>query len=120
MALKKVATNEEIKAPVDCAYAGCRYNATVRILTNTGWANMCKHHHELWHLAQAKTYSAGLGLKTIKELRFFCLNHVEKVGKGKMHGAFKAAFERHKPVRMQIRERVPGEDDEPIIEEQTA
>lgn len=116
MALKKVATNEEIKAPIDCAYAGCQRNAVTHVLTKTGWANMCRHHYDAYHLQEARAYSAGLGLKTLFELRLYCKNAPQKIMKGGMHGEFKKQFEANRPERLRVRERVPGEDDEPITE----
>lgn len=93
-----------------CAYAACPKDAAVKILTKTGWANVCKDHYGAYHLAASKAYTAERGLKVVGDMRHWIKDR--DVGKGKMHGAFKEAFEANKPMR--LRERVPGEDDEPL------
>lgn len=96
---------------VDCAYE-CKNDATVRLMTKTGWANMCQRHHDMYHLAAAKAYTAELGLTTPAEMARW--NKTHEFGKGRMHGEFLRRFEGNKPARLRIRERVPGEDDEQL------
>ncbi len=104
----------KVREPVDCAYAGCRNDAILRVQTPTGWANMCKHHDDLYTLGKAKEYTAQHGLKVVGDMRHWIKGR--EIGKGQMHGAFKEAFERNKPGRLSVRERVPGEDDEEVRE----
>lgn len=92
--------------PKPCCYEGCPRDATVKIETKTGWADMCKGHHEAYTLAQAKAYTAGLGLKTQLDLRRFCKTN--EMGKGRMHGAFLKAYKGSAPMI----DRQPGQDDE--------
>lgn len=111
------AMTDEVRVTVDCAYAGCQRGAITRVLTKTGWANMCQQHYEAWHTSDAKQYTAGLGLKTRQDLIQFCREKRDQIGRGQMHGEFKKQFEAKPPVRVQMLNRVPGEDDEPIAAE---
>lgn len=103
---------EKQRVFVPCAYDGCSRDALVKILTKSGMTNMCPGHLETYSLATAKKHTAAIGLKTRQDLIDFCRTH--EFGKGQMHGEFKRQFQGNKPLRM--RERVPGEDDEPVLE----
>jgi hypothetical protein len=61
--------------------------------------------------AEARAYTAAQGLRTRQQLIDYCRAHRADIGKGKMHGEFLRRFQANKPVRLQIRERVPGEDE---------
>jgi hypothetical protein len=67
--------------PVACAHDGCSSNATLRLRTATGWANLCRGHAERHWGRVAEDFCVFiLGLKTLEEKKEYCLRGMAEVG----------------------------------------
>lgn len=106
---------------------GCNVGAKVNVKTPTGYANLCMGHYDSKALSDAKAWLADRGLETMAEQRSFWRKQVEilKAGQTDYRGwqrnpkseiAQKFVDEINAGRRLPVRERVPGEDDEPIEE----
>lgn len=111
----------------ECAHMGCNVGAKVNVKTPTGYANLCMGHYDSKALSDAKAWLADRGLETMAEQRSFWRKQVEilKAGQTDYRGwqrnpkseiAQKFVDEINAGRRLPVRERVPGEDDEPIEE----
>ena len=99
---------EKARISVECAYGGCPHDATIRLQTPTGWANVCNGHYHMRISADAHAFTKAHGLQTVDQMRAFIKG--KNIGaRGKMHGDFLNAHLRNKPA-----EREPGQDDEEL------
>lgn len=59
------------RVPVQCAYDGCTTDATIRVMTVTGWANLCRSHYDAHHGRMARSWCAERGLGTVSQMRAY-------------------------------------------------
>ena len=120
---KEQAVSERSVSFVDCAHFGCDSAAKVNVKTATGFANLCMAHYDAHHLERAKSVLAGLGIETKDEQKSFWRNQVEILRGGNTNyrgwqrqPKSEKAREFIDEIRAQkpVRDRVPGEDDEPL------
>lgn len=109
---------------IDCAHANCMSPAICRVKRKQGWANLCDFHYANDNLDESRAYCEKHGLNTIEKK----IAHIKAMLKkpkdfrGWMN-APKSQLARDYADKVlgrgSVRERVPGEDDEPIEEEIT-
>ncbi len=68
------------RVPVQCAYHDCPDDATIRIRTPTGWADLCRGHYVAHHQRIADAYCANAGLNTLEQKRWFCRQGMAAIG----------------------------------------
>lgn len=66
---------------VSCAHMACSYRADVSLKTPTGWANLCRRHYDEKMGAEARAYTASLGLKSREDCIAYVRSHKDKIGK---------------------------------------
>lgn len=102
----------------DCAHAP-QHLADFRRIVNGRWLWLCKAHSEFHAVQEAKAYCAERGLLTTDQMREWIKKHPPM--RGRMHGPFldryRADSERAERRTTFVRDRIPGEDDEPLMEE---
>lgn len=76
MAAKKTIVHSEPQY-VQCAFAGCGTNATLRVKTKTGWANVCLDHDKELVQKRADIYCAERGLDTPAKQRAWVLKNLK-------------------------------------------
>lgn len=108
---------------IDCAHANCMSPAICKVKRKEGWANLCDFHYANDNLDESREYCAKHGLNTVEKK----IAHIKAMlnkpkdyrawmvkPKSRLAREFADKFLNRSPVR----ERVPGEDDEPIVEEE--
>lgn len=81
---KKRRSGEKSLAPrvhIPCAHYDCIVDATIRVKTPTGMANLCPGHYTEHWRRQAADYVASIGLKTTTEKRAWCLEKLRGIGR---------------------------------------
>lgn len=68
------------RVPVQCAHYDCPDDATIRVRTATGWANLCRGHYDLHWQREADAFCKAAGLNTIEQKRWFCMNGMASIG----------------------------------------
>lgn len=68
------------RVPVQCAYDACPDDATIRIKTSTGLANLCRGHYDAHWQREADAYCKSAGFNTIEQKRWFCTNGMAAIG----------------------------------------
>lgn len=108
---------------IDCAHQGCMSHAICKVKRKQGWANLCDFHYANDNLDESREYCAKNGLNTTEKK----IAHIKAMlNKPKDYRAWmnvpksRIAQEFADKIagRVAVRERVPGEDDEPIVEEE--
>ena len=104
---------------IDCAYASCMSPARCRVKRKQGWANLCDFHYANDNADSSYDYCAKHGLTTIEKK----IAHTKTMltAQKDYRGWMKAPksdlaqeFADKILGRVFVRERVPGEDDEPM------
>ena len=104
---------------IDCAYASCMSPARCRVKRKQGWANLCDFHYANDNADSSYNYCAKHGLTTIEKK----IAHTKSMltAQKDYRGWMKAPksdlaqeFADKILGRVFVRERVPGEDDEPM------
>lgn len=104
---------------IDCAYASCMSPARCRVKRKQGWANLCDFHYANDNADSSYNYCARHGLTTIEKK----IAHTKSMltAQKDYRGWMKAPksdlaqeFADKILGRVFVRERVPGEDDEPM------
>ena len=104
---------------IDCAYASCMSPARCRVKRKQGWANLCDFHYANDNADSSYNYCAKHGLTTIEKK----IAHTKEMltAQKDYRGWMKAPksdlaqeFADKILGRVFVRERVPGEDDEPM------
>ena len=108
---------------IDCAHQGCMSHAICKVKRKQGWANLCDFHYANDNLDESREYCAKNGLNTTEKK----IAHIKvMLNKPKDYRAWMVKpksriaqeFADKIAGRVAVRERVPGEDDEPIVEEE--
>jgi hypothetical protein len=68
------------RVPVQCAHDACSVDATIRVKTAIGWANLCYGHYLTHWQRGADAYCARAGLNTLEQKRWFCQNGMAAIG----------------------------------------
>ena len=104
---------------IDCAYASCMSPARCRVKRKQGWANLCDFHYANDNADSSYAYCVQHGLTTIEKK----IAHTKSMltAQKDYRGWMKAPksdlaqeFADKILGRVFVRERVPGEDDEPM------
>ncbi len=104
---------------IDCAYASCMSHAICKVKRKKGWANLCHFHYANDNADSSYDYCAKHGLTTTeaKIAHTKAMLTMQKDYRGWMqHPKSDLAQEFADRIlgRVFVRERVPGEDDEPM------
>jgi hypothetical protein len=104
---------------IDCAYASCMSHAICKVKRKQGWANLCHFHYANDNADSSYDYCARHGLTTTeaKIAHTKAMLTMQKDYRGWMqHPKSDLAQEFADRIlgRVFVRERVPGEDDEPM------
>jgi hypothetical protein len=108
---------------IDCAHANCMSHAICKVKRKQGWANLCDFHYTNHDAHESQAYCEKNGLSTIEKKMAHIRSMLNKPKdyrawmakpKSRIAQEFADKFLGRSPVR----ERVPGEDDEPIVEEE--
>jgi hypothetical protein len=59
------------RVPVQCAHEDCPDDATIRIKTPTGWANLCRGHYDAYYARVARSWCVERGLNTVEQMRAY-------------------------------------------------
>ena len=107
---------------IDCAYQGCMSHAICQVKRKQGWANLCDFHYANDNADSSYDYCARHGLTTTEKkiAHTKAMLTAQKDYRGWMKApktALAQEFADKILGRVFVRERVPGEDDEPIDEE---
>lgn len=120
---------------IPCAYSGCPTGAIVKVRARTGWAQLCEYHYGQDNLEESKAYCRKHGLDTTEKkiAHIHALLRAPKMpskdwARKIMENPHASELQREfaRPVYDQMvkagewRERQPGEDDEPIAQEEFA
>ena len=109
---------------IDCAHANCMSHAICKVKRKQGWANLCDFHYANDNADSSYDYCVRHGLTTIEKK----IAHTKSMLTAQKD--YRAWMQHPKTAlaqefadkilgRVFVRERVPGEDDEPIDEEIT-
>ena len=104
---------------IDCAYASCMSPARCRVKRKQGWANLCDFHYANDNADSSYNYCARHGLTTIEKkiAHTKAMLTAQKDYRGWMKAPksdLAQEFADKILGRVFVRERVPGEDDEPM------
>lgn len=104
---------------IDCAYASCMSPARCRVKRKQGWANLCDFHYANDNADSSYAYCVQHGLTTIEKkiAHTKAMLTAQKDYRGWMKApktALAQEFADKILGRVFVRERVPGEDDEPM------
>jgi len=75
------ATEREVAPSVPCAHDVCTDPAIIRQKLASGWANLCRHHHDFHHLRQAQAFCKAKGLETVAQKQAWIKERAGSLGK---------------------------------------
>jgi len=74
----KPKNDDDEKPKVQCSHAGCEALSKVKIVTETGWANLCLMHYGDYYTRKANNTCNVLGLYTNKQRREYAVDLLRK------------------------------------------
>ena len=119
VALLRAQSPEPRHQLIDCAHASCMSPARCRVKRKQGWANLCDFHYANDNADSSYDYCAKHGLTTTEKkiAHTKAMLTMQKDYRGWMKApktALAQEFADRILGRVFVRERVPGEDDEPM------
>jgi len=119
VALLRAQSPEPRHQLIDCAHASCMSPARCRVKRKQGWANLCDFHYANDNADSSYDYCAKHGLTTTEKKIAYtkAMLTMQKDYRGWMqHPKSDLAQEFADRIlgRVFVRERIPGEDDEPM------
>ena len=104
---------------IDCAHQGCMSHAICKVKRKQGWANLCDFHYANDNADSSYDYCAKHGLTTTEKkiAHTKAMLTAQKDYRGWMNAPKSALAQEFADKilgRVFVRERVPGEDDEPM------